>query len=100
MKITDITASKATFSKDKEINKEKPADIQTPKEDQSSKIQDKVQLSLKSTIERAQRESSHLPEVREDKVAQLKERIQSGQYQVSDRDLARAMISSLISEIA
>lgn len=100
MKITDISAAKATFSKDKEINKEKPADIQTSKEDQPSKIQDQVQLSLKSTIERAKRESSSLPEVREDRVAQLKERIQSGQYHVSDRDLARAMIASLLSEIA
>jgi negative regulator of flagellin synthesis FlgM len=41
-----------------------------------------------------------MPEVRENKVAELKAQIESGTYQVSNRAIARAMVGTLLSEMA
>lgn len=60
---------------------------------------DKVQLFTKTLIENSIRKSSSLPEIREEKVAQIKAQIQQGTYQVSNRQIARAMIGTLINEI-
>ncbi|MCS7199176.1 MAG: flagellar biosynthesis anti-sigma factor FlgM [Caldimicrobium sp.] len=100
MKITDLVTSKTQFFKDKEILRDKPEEIKSQRDERVAKSEDQIQISLNATIQRAKLESSNYPEIREERVAQLRERIQSGSYEVSNRDLARAMIATLFSEIA
>ncbi len=60
---------------------------------------DKVQLFTKTLIESAIRRSSSFPEVREEKVAQIKTQIQQGTYRVSNSQIARAILGTLINEL-
>lgn len=100
MKITDIITAKTPITKDKEIRQEKNIEAKGVFEEKGQIDQDQVKLSLSITIERAKEETKKLPELREERIRELQEKIKSGTYQVSNRDLARAMISSLISEIS
>lgn len=100
MKITDIIPAKTPITKDKEIRQEKNIEAKGVSEEKGQIDQDQVKLSLSITIERAKEETKKLPELREERIRELQEKIKSGTYQVSNRDLARAMISSLISEIS
>ncbi|WP_167344319.1 flagellar biosynthesis anti-sigma factor FlgM [Caldimicrobium thiodismutans] len=97
MKINELTPQKTEIKR--EIQKGRPQE--QPKENEQLKItQDQVQLSIKPAIENAKAKASSLPEIREEKVSQLKEQIASGNYQVSNQQIARAMVGSLLSEIA
>lgn len=54
---------------------------------------DSVSISLESLIKKTQVEAKEeMDKVREDKVSQIKEKIASGQYNVSAEDLAAAML--------
>lgn len=73
----------------------------------SSKPQEKtvsqsevVEVSSQKLIESAVQKILSMPEIREEKVAQIKAQIQSGTYNVSNREIARAMIATLLDEIA
>ncbi|GEM_PF-976863 len=59
----------------------------------------RVEFGTKRMIEGAVKKAAQMPEVREEKVAQLREQIQQGTYQVSNRQIARAMIGGLLNEI-
>lgn len=97
MKIADILTTKSPITKDKEIRLENNIEAKQVPGKQSYRDQDQVKLSLNATIERAKEETKNLPLVRENKVRELQEKSNSGTYQVSNRDLARAMIRFLIS---
>lgn len=97
MKIADILTTKSPITKDKEIRLENNIEAKQVPGKQSYRDQDQVKLSLNATIERAKEETKNLPLVREKKVRELQEKNNSGTYQVSNRDLARAMIRFLIS---
>lgn len=60
---------------------------------------DKVELSTKVLIEEALKKSSSFPEVREERVTKIKAQIQQGTYQVSNRQIAQALLGTLINEI-
>ncbi|MCX8042446.1 MAG: flagellar biosynthesis anti-sigma factor FlgM [Thermodesulfobacteriaceae bacterium] len=60
---------------------------------------DRVELSTKTLTETAIQKASSFPEVREERVAQIRAQIQQGTYQVSNRQIARAMLGTLINEI-
>jgi len=98
MKINDLTLQKPNINREKEVRSEKTTTSQKP--ETPARPEDRVQLSAKAIVENAKAKTANLPEVREEKVAQLREQIQSGTYQVSNRDLARAMIGTLLSEMA
>ena len=65
-----------------------------------NQAQVRVEFGAKRIVEGAVKQAAKLPEVREEKVAQLREQIQQGTYQVSNRQIARAMIGNLLNEIA
>ncbi len=60
----------------------------------------RAEFSTRKMVEAAVKQAAQMPEVREEKVAQLREQIQQGTYQVSNRQIARAMIGGLLNEIA
>jgi negative regulator of flagellin synthesis FlgM len=59
-----------------------------------------VEVSSQKLIESAVQKILSMPEIREEKVAQIKAQIQSGTYNVSNKEIARAMIANLLDEIA
>jgi len=59
-----------------------------------------VEVSSQKLIESAVQKILSMPEIREEKVAQIKAQIQSGTYNVSNQEIARAMISNLLDKIA
>ena len=61
--------------------------------------EDKVQLSDRSRdIARAQEMVRNSPEVRSEKVAEIKARVQSGTYDVSAHKVANALLQTIIDE--
>jgi len=100
MKINDLTLQKLGVAKEREIKTGKTEGKAPTKENQLQGSPVRVEVSTKSLVENAKAKAMSLPEVREEKVARLREQIQSGTYQVSNRELARAMIGTLLSEIA
>lgn len=61
---------------------------------------DSVSLRIRDFVRQAMERSENFSEVREDRVRELQNRIREGNYQISNRDLARAMIRSILSEIS
>lgn len=59
-----------------------------------------VEVSSQKLVESAVQKTLSMPEIREEKVAQIKAQIQAGTYNVSNREIARAMIATLLDEIA
>lgn len=58
---------------------------------------DSVSISLEGVIkETAMKIKEEIPVVHNEKIAQLKERISSGQYQVSPEDVARSIIEGRV----
>ncbi len=98
MKINELTPQKTEIRRDKEIQRGRPQESPSGKE-QIRATQDQVQISVKPAIDNARAKASAMPEVREEKVAQLREQIATGNYQVSNQQIARAMVGSLLSEI-
>jgi negative regulator of flagellin synthesis FlgM len=64
------------------------------------RVSDQVSLTTKRLVEEARARAKSMPEIRENKVAELKAKIESGTYQVSNRAIARAMVGTLLSEMA
>lgn len=61
---------------------------------------DSVSLRIKEILKEAQSGVENYPEVREDRVRELQARIREGTYQVSNKDLARAMLRALLADIS
>lgn len=99
MKINELISQKPSINKEKEIQREKISNQVPLKEGEVRSVQDKVEISYAQTIERAVKKSQELPEVREEKVSKIKEAVERGTYQVSNSELAQAMIRSLLSEM-
>lgn len=57
-----------------------------------------VEISSQKLIENAIKKISSMPEIREEKIIKIKAQIQSGTYNVSNKEIAAAMIKSLLSE--
>ncbi len=63
----------------------------------ASGIQDEARLSVdREKTSRLESVVAGLPEVRQDRVEQLRGAMQEGRYQISDEQLADAMISDLL----
>ena len=58
-----------------------------------------VELSSQKLVEKAVKKVLSMPEIREEKVAQIKAQIKSGTYNVSNKEIARAIIGNLLNEI-
>lgn len=61
---------------------------------------DSVTLKIREFARQAIEGSEKYPDVREDRVRELQNKIREGTYQISNRDLARAMLRSILSEIS
>ncbi|MCD6490643.1 MAG: flagellar biosynthesis anti-sigma factor FlgM [Thermodesulfobacterium sp.] len=72
----------------------------TKPEEKTTNQTEVVEVSSQKLVERAVNKTLSMPEVREEKVAEIREKIQSGTYRVSNREIARAMIANLLNEIA
>ncbi len=59
-----------------------------------------VEVSSQKLVERAVNRTQAMPEIREERVAEIRARVQAGTYRVSNREVARAMIANLLNEIA
>ncbi len=100
MKINEITTQKPGIAKEKEVRTERNIVNSAPEKEAVIKQEDQVRISAKAILEKAKSISSNFPEVREEKISQLREKIEKGTYQVSNREIARAMIGTLLSELA
>ena len=109
MKINQITNKEVEAGRNVERNRvnnrervEERAQVQ-PRleqvENRTSNQEVRSEFSTKRLIETAVKESENMPEVREEKVAEIKRQIQEGTYNVSNREIARAMIAGLLNEI-
>lgn len=98
MKINELTTQKTNVKR--EVQRERPVEGNVNKaENQEVAPKDKVEIAFSQVVDRAVNKSKELPEIREEKVARVREAIEKGTYQVSNRDLARAMLRSLLTEI-
>lgn len=104
MKITDISA-KENVTQYVQNNQAAQGAQQAEREKQAaaeqSQATDKVELSAASRdIQKIQEVLKNTPDVRAEKVQELKSKIESGQYKVDGREIANKMISSLIQDVA
>ncbi|MDP2992785.1 MAG: flagellar biosynthesis anti-sigma factor FlgM, partial [Deltaproteobacteria bacterium] len=68
---------------------------------EQSQATDKVELSAASRdIQKIQEVLKNTPDVRAEKVQELKSKIESGQYRVDAREIANKMISDVIQDLA
>jgi len=74
--------------------------IAPPKQELRTKNTETVRLASQKMIEKAVKKTGNMPEIREEKVAQIKAQVQEGTYNVSNREIARSMIGNLLNEIA
>ncbi len=72
----------------------------TPKHTARTRNAETVQLASKKMVKNAVNKAMNMPEVREEKVAQIKAQVQQGTYNVSNSAIARSMIGNLLNEIA
>ncbi len=93
--IEDLNYIKETTKKEKTLKSEL-----TQSNEKVGSQTEKVEFSSKSLIEYAIKKISLLPETREEKVSKIKAQIQAGTYKVSNKEIARALISSILNEIA
>jgi negative regulator of flagellin synthesis FlgM len=105
MKINDMTTVNPQELKQREVRrKENPAPLAqgepVQRQEAPQRVSDQVSLTTKRLVEEARAKAKSMPEVRENKVAELKAQIESGTYQVSNRAIARAMVGTLLSEMA
>jgi len=105
MKVNDIKTINPQEIKQKEIRrKENPAPLAqgapVQRQEAPQRVYDQVSLTTKRLVEEARARANSMPEIRENKVAELKAKIESGTYQVSNRAIARAMVGTLLSEMA
>ncbi len=59
-----------------------------------------VEVSSHRLVERAVNRTQAMPEIREERVAEIRAKVQAGTYRVSNREVARAMIANFLNEIA
>lgn len=103
MKINDVSKISQELIKDlKEVKKREnvkvPGTSSSTRPEETEKT-NTVEITSQRFIETAIRKAENLPEVREEKVNRIKEQVESGTYQVSNREIARAMIGSILNEI-
>ncbi len=104
MKITDIS-TKENVAQYVQNNQATQVAQQAEREKQASAEQsqaaDKVELSAASRdIQKIQEVLKNTPDIRAEKVQELKSKIESGQYRVDAREIANKMISSLIQDLS
>ncbi len=104
MKITDInTNEKITSSIQKSQAVQETQNAGREKEAASSQPQamDKVDISSMSRdVQKVQEVLKNTPDVRAEKVQELKAKVESGQYKVDAREIAGKMISSFIQDLS
>jgi len=103
MRINSITGRNIENLKDiKEARvREENLKVGTTKPEEKTINQTEVaELSSQKLVEKAVKKALSMPEIREEKVAQIKAQIKSGTYNVSNREIARAIIGNLLNEIA
>ncbi|HDD44438.1 MAG: flagellar biosynthesis anti-sigma factor FlgM [Thermodesulfobacteriota bacterium] len=103
MKINNITGKNIENLKDvKEARiREENLKVRTTKPEEKTTNQTEViEISSQKLVERTVKKVLSMPEIREEKVAQIKAQIESGTYNVSNREIARAIIRNLLNEIA
>jgi len=100
MKISDAGNSATELISQYKINEEK-ADSRNEKQAANSVVpEDKVSLSsMARDIQRAEKIIEKLPDVREEKVRELKDQIEAGKYDVNGEKIAGKMLNESILDI-
>lgn len=97
MKLTDVISQIQTDTKLRGQKKVRSAAVNAPA---SMAGRDRVELSSSSMdVRKIQEVLQETPEVRLDKVQELKEKIAGGEYHVDSRELADKMLTSLFSDL-
>jgi len=103
MKVNDVSKISQEAIKDlREVKKKENLRISkslSKKSSEGVETANTVELTSQRLIENAVKKTENLPEVREEKIRQIKSQIETGKYQVSNREIARAMVGSILSEI-
>ncbi|HZQ23161.1 MAG TPA: flagellar biosynthesis anti-sigma factor FlgM [Terriglobales bacterium] len=63
----------------------------------SEASQDMARLSTHQRVQRLESQANHMPAIREDKVAALRQKIADGTYQTTAEQVAEAMFSEIVS---
>ncbi len=102
MKINNIAGNNLDEVKNIKAKKRENVGVKTqaPKQTIKTRNAETVRLASQKMIEAAVNKAGNMPEIREEKVAQIKAQIQQGTYNVSNREIARSMIGNLLNEIA
>ncbi len=99
MKINNVTGRDTQGVKN--IRREAPARAENRVQVRENNQQaDRVELRTRQMVENAVARTREMPEVREEKIAEVRQRIQAGNYNVSNREIARAMVGSILNEVA
>ncbi len=80
--------------------RENPARPAAVRQEAPARATEVVEFSAKNMVQNAVKKAAAMPEIREEKVAQIKAQVQAGTYNVSNREIARSMIGNLLNEIA
>ena len=102
MKINNITGKNIENLKDvKEARiREENLKVRTTKPEEKTTNQTEViEISSQKLVERTVKKVLSMPEIREEKVAQIKAQIESGTYNVSNKEIACAIIGNFLKEI-
>ena len=70
-----------------------------PERMRGAEAEDRVELHTQRIVEEARSRLREIPETREERIQTLRQKIQSGNYQVSPEKVARAMLSDLLRDI-
>jgi negative regulator of flagellin synthesis FlgM len=74
-----------------------PKDVETAGEAGTSVPTEKVQVSGRGRdIQKVRDAVSNVPEIRQEKVAEIKEKIANGEYRVRSEDIARKIIEDIL----
>ena len=80
-----------------QVQEKEKVDAAAEQKDQQQAKADTVALSgAAKDIQEAQRQLEAIPDVREDKVAQLKEQIENGTYEMDEEKIAGKMITDAL----
>ena len=99
MKINELTGKNIQDLRDVRKKENINIKVTLPAGEEKQNEIDTVKITSQRLINNAIQKASNLPEVREEKIAELENKISQGNYQVSNQQIAQAMIRNLLNEI-
>ncbi|MFH1146314.1 MAG: flagellar biosynthesis anti-sigma factor FlgM [Pseudomonadota bacterium] len=104
MKVTDLSANDQItqqVQKKQTVQEPQTAGIEKGPGSTQSPVADQVNISPASRdVQKVQEVLKSTPDVRAEKVEELKQKVNSGQYKIDSQEIANKMIKSLITDLS